>query len=136
MILTLEFKVMPVAHQSFKIGRNGIKYKPKKIKDYQEHIKHLTKHQLPDDFTMIPAGTPIKINYLHYVFAYLKSMPKYLREEGLQKTTKPDLHDNLNKALLDAFEGLIYEQDQNICEIKNIKKYYSDEDSIRIQFEW
>ena len=63
-------------------------------------------------------------------------MPKYLREEGLQKTTKPDLHDNLNKALLDAFEGLVFEQDQNICEIKNIKKYYSEENSIQIQFEW
>ena len=48
--------------------------------------------------------------------------------------TKPDLQDNLNKAFFDALEGVIYEQDQNIVEIKNMKKYYSDNDFIRVKF--
>ena len=39
MTITLEIKTAPVPHQSFRVGRNGIKYKPKKIKDYQEAIK-------------------------------------------------------------------------------------------------
>ena len=35
MKLTFELNLRPLAHQSFKIGRNGIKYKPKKVTDYQ-----------------------------------------------------------------------------------------------------
>ena len=31
MILTFEFNLRPMPHQSVKFGRNGIKYKPKKV---------------------------------------------------------------------------------------------------------
>lgn len=48
------------------------------------------------------------------------------------KVTKPDLHDNLNKALFDAFEGLVWERDQNVVAMDDVKKYYGKEDAIII----
>ena len=133
MVLTLEIKTAPVPHQSFRVGRNGIKYKPKKIKDYQEYVRKLVIDQLPKGFEPITAGVPITINYLHYCFAYTKSMTKKNRYKGFPKVTKPDLHDNLNKALFDALEGVVFEQDQNIVQISDLRKYYDERDCIKLQ---
>ena len=135
MKLTLELNIRPLAHQSFKIGRGGIKYKPKKVKDYQEYLRRLVSEQLPKDFNIITAGSEIKVNYIEYIYAYPKSFSKKRRVKTF-KVTKPDLQDNLNKAFFDALEGLIYEQDQNIVEINNMAKYYAPEDKIRVQFEY
>lgn len=134
MVLDLRYKVAPQAHQSFRIGKNGIRYKPKKVKDYQDYLQALTLEQLPSDFRLIEAGTPIKVEYVHYIYAYPKSMSKKRRKERPSKVTKPDLQDNLNKAFFDALEGVIYEQDQNIVEISSLKKYYGEENEIKIRF--
>jgi Holliday junction resolvase RusA-like endonuclease len=99
-----------MAHQSMRFTRSGRSYKPKKIMDYQSHIIKLAKHQIKDDFEVIPAGTEIVIEQLTYQYAYLKSEPKKNRNKKIYKVTKPDLQDNLNKAFLDALEGVIYEQ--------------------------
>ena len=96
MILTLEYNIRPLAHQSFRIGRNGIKYKPKKVKDYQNIIQILTIEQLPKDFNIIPSGSTIFVNYIEYVYAYPKSFSKKKKMEMVYKTTKPDL-DNIIK---------------------------------------
>lgn len=132
--LELKFNLRPQAHQSFKIGRNGIKYKPKKIVDYQKYLVTLAIEQLPKNFVIIESGTPITVEYIEYSYAYLKSTPKKRRISRMPKVTKPDLQDNLNKAFFDALEGVLYEQDQNIVEIKNMKKYYSDNDFIKVKF--
>ena len=54
------------------------------------------------------------------------------RKKKVPKTTKPDLHDNLNKAFMDALEGIVFEQDQNIVKIKNLEKYYDKENLITL----
>tara|TARA_E500000178_G_scaffold343565_1_gene390535 strand:+ start:2453 stop:2866 length:414 start_codon:yes stop_codon:yes gene_type:complete len=136
MILSFELNLRPLAHQSVRIGRGGIKYKPKKVLDYQKYVRTLIENQLPKNFNIIPAGCPIKVNYIEYVYAYPKTMAKKRRILKAPKVTKPDLQDNLNKAFFDALEGLIYEQDQNIVEINNMAKYYGPEDKIRVQFEY
>jgi Holliday junction resolvase RusA-like endonuclease len=136
MKLTFELNLRPLDHQSFRIGRNGIKYKPKKVTDYQKYVKDLITKQLSNDFNIIPAGTPIVVNYIEYIYAYPKSLAKKRRILKLPKTTKPDLQDNLNKAFFDALEGLIYVQDQNIVQINNMAKYYGPEDKIKVEFEY
>jgi len=133
--LKLNLDIKPLAHQSFRIGRNGIKYKPKKVKDYQESLISLVVEQLPKDFCIITAGSEIKVNYIEYIYAYPKSFSKKNRVKTF-KTTKPDLQDNLNKAFFDALEGLVYEQDQNIVEINGMTKFYGQEDKIRVEFEY
>ena len=135
MKLKLDLYIKPLAHQSFRIGRNGIRYKPKKIVDYQRNIQALTVDQLPTSFNVIEAGSEIKVNYIEYVYAYPKSFSKKKRVKTF-KVTKPDLQDNLNKAFFDSLEGIVYEQDQNIVEINRMSKFYGEADKIRVEFEY
>ncbi len=135
MKLSFDIYVKPLAHQSFRIGRNGIRYKPKKIVDYQRNIKVLILEQLPKDFDIITSGSEIKVNYIEYIYSYPKSFSKKKRVKTF-KTTKPDLQDNLNKAFFDSLEGLVYEQDQNIVEINRMSKFYGETDQIRVEFEY
>lgn len=135
MKLNLELNIRPLAHQSFKIGRGGIKYKPKKVTDYQNYLRRLVTEQLPKDFNIITAGSEIKVNYIEYIYAYPKSFSKRRRVKTF-KVTKPDLQDNLNKAFFDSLEGLLYEQDQNIVEINKMSKFYGETDKIRVEFEY
>lgn len=137
MKINLNIPIKPTPHQSVRATRSGHMYQPKKIVDYKSQIKKVVREQLPDDFCVIKADTPIHITRLHYCFKYPKSMPKYKREsEGLlYKVTKPDLHDNLNKALFDALEDVVWERDQNVVSIDSLKKYYTDQDQIIISIE-
>lgn len=135
MKISFELYIKPLAHQSFRIGRNGIRYKPKRIVDYQRNIKVLILEQLPEDFNIITSGSEIKVNYIEYIYSYPKSFSKKKRVKTF-KTTKPDLQDNLNKAFFDSLEGLVYEQDQNIVEINRMSKFYGETDQIRVEFEY
>lgn len=131
--LTLRFNLKPTPHQSFRRGRNGVAYTPKKILDFKKDVAWELSNQLNSDFEIIKAGTPIIVEYLHYCFEFPKSTALKRRIEGLQKTTKPDLLDNLNKAFIDALEGIVFEQDQNIVEVKNLKKFYGESNYIKIK---
>jgi len=51
------------------------------------------------------------------------------------KVTKPDLQDNLNKPLFDALEGIVWERDQNVVAMDNVKKYYGTDNQIIIQIQ-
>jgi len=137
MRINLNIPITPTPHQSVRMTRSGHTYQPKKIVDYKSQIKKVVRDQLPDDFCVIKADTPIHITKLHYCFKYPKSMPKYKRESKdlLYKVTKPDLHDNLNKALFDALEDVVWERDQNVVSIDDMKKYYTDQDQIIISIE-
>lgn len=131
--LTLRFDLKPTPHQSFRRGRNGVAYTPKKILDFKKDVAWELSNQLNSDFEIIKAGTPIIVEYLHYCFEFPKSTALKRRIEGLQKTTKPDLLDNLNKAFIDALEGIVFEQDQNIVEVKDLKKFYGESNYIEIK---
>ncbi len=137
MILELEFNVRPMPHQSVRFTKTGHSYKPKKIMDYQKYIVSLVSSQLPVGFEIIPAGSLIYIEQLHYIYAYPKAFSKKKKQQGkIYKETKPDLQDNLNKAFLDALEGIVYEQDQNIVSINNLQKYYGEKDAILLTLKY
>ena len=131
--LTLRFNVKPTPHQSFRMSRNGFKYTPKKILDFKQDVAWELSGQLSDDFEIIRAGTPIIVEYLHYCFKFPKSTALKRRIEGTAKVSKPDLLDNLNKAFIDALEGIVFEQDQNIVEVRDLKKFYGANDYIEIK---
>lgn len=131
--LTLHFDLTPTPHQSFRRGRNGIAYTPKKILDFKKNVSWELSNQLPDDYQIIRAGTPIIVEYLHYCFEFPKSTSLKRRIEGTQKVTKPDLLDNLNKAFIDALEGIVFEQDQNIVEVRDLRKFYGQSNYIKIK---
>ena len=131
--LTLHFDIKPTPHQSFRRGRNGIAYTPKKILDFKKAIAYSAMSQVEDGFEIIRAGTPIIVEHLHYCFAFTKSTALKRRIIGMPKATKPDLLDNLNKAFIDALEGAIFEQDQNIVEVRDLRKFYGESDYIEIK---
>ena len=131
--LTLHFDIRPTPHQSFRRGRNGIAYTPKKILDFKKVIAYSAMSQVEDEFEIIRAGTPIIVEHLHYCFAFTKSTALKRRIIGMPKATKPDLLDNLNKAFIDALEGTIFEQDQNIVEVRDLRKFYGESDYIEIK---
>lgn len=135
MKFTFKLNIRPMPHQSMRFTRQGRSYKPKKITDYQDYVRRLVTDQLPKDFTMIEAGTPIVIKELTYEYVYPTSWSKKRKQGKQYKTTKPDLQDNLNKAFLDALEGLVYEQDQNIVSIEKLQKLWSDKDRITLILE-
>lgn len=132
MTLRLYIPIKPTPHQSVRMTRAGRAYQPKKIVDYKSEVQRLVRDQLPSGFCLITADTPIFIDKLHYVFEYPKSFSKAKRDIVTYKVTKPDLHDNLNKALFDALEGIVWERDQNVVYMNNVAKYYGQEDAIII----
>lgn len=135
MRINLNIPITPTPHQSVRATRSGHMYQPKKIVDYKSQIRKVVGDQLPDDFCVIGVNTPIHITRLHYCFKYPKSMSKRQREASgvAWKVTKPDLHDNLNKALFDALEGVVWERDQNVVAIDDMKKYYAETDAIILE---
>lgn len=135
MKIVLNIPIKAVPHQSVRVTRRGFTYQPKKIKDYKQTIQEMVRERLPSHFSVIEAGTPIAINKLQYTFEYPKSMSKSKRLHTKYKVTKPDLHDNLNKALFDALEGIVWERDQNIVRMNNVEKIYGDANSITIEVE-
>lgn len=131
--LILHFNLRPIPHQSFRMSRSGVAFTPKKILDFKKEVAWELSGQLPEDFEIIRAGTPIIVEYLHYCFKFPKSTALKRRQEGLIKTTKPDLLDNLNKAFIDALEGIVFEQDQNIVEVRDLRKFYGKDNYIKIK---
>lgn len=135
MKIKLDLQIKAVPHQSVRVTRRGFTYQPKKIKDYKQTIQKMVREQLPDHFCIIQKGKEIAINKLHYIFEYPKSFSKVKQKNIIFKTTKPDLHDNLNKAFFDALEGVVWEQDQNICLMNDVRKIYGNMNKIQIEIE-
>jgi len=133
-MIKLNLPIKAVPHQSVRVTRFGRTYQPKKIIDYKSLVQEAVREQLPDGFSVIEADTPIEIAQLHYVFEWPKSFSAKKRnsEYIYYKVTKPDLHDNLNKALFDALEGVVWERDQNVVSMNDVKKYYGETNQIII----
>ena len=135
MEISLTFNVRPTPHQSIQY-RKGFAYTPKRIKEFKKNIVTLAKQQLPKDFQMIASGTEITVEELHYIFRYPTNFSKKKKETFLYRLGRPDLLDNINKAFMDALEGVVFEKDENIVHVKDLQKYYGPEDMIKIKLSY
>lgn len=82
----------------------------------------------PELNTMLPYSGPIVLFCIHCF-----SKPKNYYE-GKDFTKRPDL-DNLNKMILDGFQGLIWEDDKYIVATYSAKKYSNKEGTaMKIKF--
>lgn len=118
----------PMAKQSCRFTRKGIKFQPKAITDNSKSLKFQIIQQLPKGF--IPLDEPIKIDYKFY-YAYPKALLKTkagrLRASNgdvIYKSSKPDI-DNLQKQINDAMNSIVYIDDSRIVEITARKQYSS-----------
>ena len=139
--MEIEFKLYlePVPHQSVraipKIGQNGKPYnmfhQPNKIIKYRKNVRNLVMEQLPKNFEPFEKDIPLIMEVVYY-FKYRKTEKKSLIGEMIPKVTSGDVHDNLNKALCDSLQGIVFQQDQQIFDF-HAKKYWYKGNGIYIK---
>lgn len=90
-------------------------YMPKTYTDHKQSLRW----QMP----MLMIDEPIKLT-IEFYFPLLKSWSKkkHIAMVGQYKRTKPDI-DNLIKTVLDAANGHLWNDDNQIVEIRSFKKY-------------
>jgi Holliday junction resolvase RusA-like endonuclease len=120
-MIELVYNIKPIAHQSVRGGKKGF-YQPKRIKEYKKAIQLLTKSQLPKGFKMYAKEVPL-VMVVDFFFKK-KSLSSHC---AFAKVTKPDVTDNLNKALVDALAGIIFTQDQQIYRLVATKYWYKED---------
>ena len=104
-----------------RVTRRGT-YTPKRTVEYENHIRECFKQQCPDVFF----GTKsIRIDAV----AYVAPLSKYRKAEKLaalanefHPTNKPDT-DNIMKGVLDALNGVAFEDDRFIYDLHIVKRF-------------
>lgn len=121
--ISFYYEIEPVPKARPRLGRNGT-YTPAKTKDFENAIKKITTEELASAFfPEFPKESPL----FFQVEFYLKPPKKNKR---VMPVVKPDL-DNLTKTIMDALNGLAYNDDNQICKIK-ASKYYSERPHIKV----
>lgn len=117
---TIEGK--PVAKQSVKFTRSGMRYTPKHIVEYSNLVKS-SFMQAYKSFK--PLETPLKVR-LYVAYEIPKSFSENKRFKALideiRPTVKPDC-DNVSKNILDSLNGLAWLDDKQIVELSVYKAY-------------
>lgn len=127
----LVFPGEPRAIQSVRscvVGGHARHFQPKRNEDWKSYIRVSAQSQLPEGWR--PADGPVEIARARFLFAPPKSLKKRDRlvlESGalLPKTTRPDLHDNLFKGLMDALSGIVFADDARIWAMDSVYKAYT-----------
>jgi len=128
MTYRFEFIGEPVAKGRPKIcARGGFAraYTPAKTRNAEAWIKMQTTNQLPKGFTILQGPLVARIYFIRKYpkFLCLKNPQKQTeKRKGKYPITKPDL-DNLIKTILDAMNGLVFEDDNQIVALYAEKKY-------------
>lgn len=126
-------------------------YQPKDIEVSKDNLRVQIMQLLPEGFRPFtgkvvinklqyffpPTGSMLKMKYIEAFFAEfphgvienpLGNQRQSYFKHGfykIGKTTKPDLQDNLNKAVFDAMQGIVFINDSQIGEIQFAEKLYS-----------
>lgn len=134
--------VTPVAKQSFRAVavKKGVVtgFTSDKVTKNRKDIQKLITAMIPKPYSKMM--TYARINKLHFIFEAPGRMKRELQllselhEPYLPKTTKPDL-DNLVKQVLDSIKGLLVEDDNIICEFRNVGKFYGAGNYIILEIE-
>lgn len=127
-MIELFFDIEPVAVQSARFCRAGKfirSYQPEKVCSYKYTLRALARKQLPAGFTLFTEGIRVETEF---IFSAPKSFSKKKllqleKGEIIYKTTRPDLSDNLHKALNDALTNIVWEDDGLIAETSSRKRY-------------
>lgn len=117
---------VPVAKgrpRAFKMHNGGIgTYTPDKTVAWEQKVRAYACEVKP----ATPFDIPLSVS-LQFILPRPKSCPKH----RIHPITKPDL-DNLEKAVMDAMNGLIYVDDSRICLKTSLKGYSEDTTKIGV----
>lgn len=113
-----------------RLGRHGT-YTPEKTKVYERYVKVMIQKA-----RVKPIDGPLKVELTIYR-GIPKSFSKVKRAKAISgellPTTKPDI-DNYVKSVLDASNGLLYHDDNQIVELI-ARKLYAEEPRVEIRIE-
>lgn len=120
--LTIPIKPEPKQRPSFSRKRKKA-YTPKKTKDYEEKISdYFLSHVKVERFDK---DVPLVVNLIFGMpipKSTSKKKAKVMLEGAIKHTKTPDI-DNLQKAVLDALNGLAWEDDSQIVKVTAEKEY-------------
>lgn len=127
--LTVEGKPIPKARP--RMSGYGHAYTPQRTKGRENVIAFAWIQK----FGFTKTERPVRLS-VKYTFTVPKSWSKARRDEAMQRevphTGRPDL-DNLNKAVLDALNGIAYVDDSQVVVYGNMSKVYGAEDKTEIE---
>ena len=130
-MITLTIPGEPVAKGRPRMMKSGIAFTPNKTRNYETLVKELYIIENRDK-PMLEGQLSASI-YAHFTIP--KSASKKNREKMLEweirPTKRPDL-DNIAKAVLDALNGLAYQDDSQIVALE-VCKYYSDKPRVIVE---
>jgi len=123
----------PVAKGRPKFTRRGHAYTPKKTKDYEEAVRLAFMAQTSEQMPVYGKDTPLVVRAT-FAKSVPKSYTKKRREACLSgkvlPTVKADL-DNYLKGVLDALNGLAWEDDSQIV-MTVAEKIYAEEPYVTV----
>lgn len=112
--------------------RTGHAYTPARTRDYEDLIAACALKAMEGRHP-IPKGVPVRVTIVA-IFGVPVSWSKTRRTAALQgvmhHTRKPDI-DNVQKAVCDALNGIVYEDDSQIVQTTT-EKTYGPEPMVRI----
>lgn len=119
---TIIINLPPVAKGRPRLS-NGHAYTPEKTRKYEQAVQLTARAQIKRAL-----DGEIRLSIRFYLLR-----PKALRNKDLRPTKRPDI-DNLAKAVMDALNGIAYEDDKQVVEL-HLYKYYSNEPRTEIELE-
>ena len=136
--IAMELDVVPVPKErarTVRIGRDAyvktVSYTPKRTKYFTRQVEMVARHVV-DVATVMES--PVRLT-MEFVIAAPRSWPKWKREAAIAgiiaPTGRPDM-DNLEKALLDALNGIVFEDDALVVQ-RGAEKLYGETPGIRVR---
>lgn len=108
---TFVLEIKPIAKGRPRFGK-GFAYTPSKTRQYENEVAQLLKKQ----YWGLPLKGPISV-----AITFLFERPKKPKH-SVWHIVKPDA-DNLTKGVCDSANGIIWEDDAQVCELRVFKKY-------------
>lgn len=119
--------------------RTGHAYTPEKTRQYEEHVRNCALEALikweRDNGAVWPKHWNIELDLVAWI-KVPASWPKAKKalvlsgEEPEPAAVKPDI-DNIAKALMDGMQGVLYDDDKQVCE-KDTHKWWGEEGSAQV----
>lgn len=114
------FPIDPVSKGRPRFTRTGHAYTPKKTADFEKSIAKFYTEQNGEFFV---GAIEVKLIFqMPIPKGFPKRALKQIEEGTLKHTKKPDC-DNMGKAVLDALNGVAFEDDSHITKLTLVKRY-------------
>lgn len=137
MKLSIVIEGTPRISQNIHYTRKGMKYKPETELENEKALRAGVVSSLPFDFK--PLNGALRILKLHFIFLPSHSVTKeelikISQSELIEKNSRPDITDCL-ASLFKAMLGTVFNNETQICGIKEVYKYYGANPGIVIEIE-